>query len=90
VSPHSDRQDLWFVRDQLAMAQRDGWGDVAPFYIEMESPTPAGGVPRPGRVTVNLRNDHFGYAMTWFGLAAVLAGAFAFWFYSRRRESEAG
>jgi cytochrome oxidase assembly protein ShyY1 len=87
VAPHSDRQDLWFVRDHLAMAQRDGWGEVAPFYIEMESPAPAGGVPRPGRITVKLRNDHFGYAMTWFGLAAVLVGAFGFWFRSRRREA---
>ena len=87
VSPHSDRQDLWFVRDHLAMARRDRWGDVAPFYIEMESPAPGGGVPRPGRVTVRLRNDHFGYALTWFGLAAVLAGAFAFWFYGRRRDA---
>ena len=24
-----------------------------------------------------LRNDHFGYALTWFGLAAVLVGVFA-------------
>ena len=59
--------------------KRYGWGEVAPFYIEMESPAPAGGVPRPGRLAVKLRNDHLGYALTWFGLAAVLVGVFGFW-----------
>jgi surfeit locus 1 family protein len=85
VSAHSDRQDLWFVRDHRAMAQRNGWGEVAPFYVEMEGPAPPGEVPRPGRVTVKLRNDHLGYALTWFGLAAVLVVAFGFWARSRHR-----
>lgn len=83
VTPHSERQDLWFVRDHRAMAARYGWGEVAPFYTEMESPTPAGGVPRPGKLTVKLRNDHLGYALTWFGLAAVLVGVFGLWVRSR-------
>lgn len=85
VAPYSQRQDLWFARDHRAMAERYGWGEVAPFYIEMESPSPPGGVPRPGSLTVKLRNDHFGYALTWFGLAAVLLGVFGFWAASRRR-----
>ena len=85
VSAHSDRQDLWFVRDHRAMAQRNGWGEVAPFYVEMESPAPPGDVPRPGRVAVKHRNDHFGYALTWFGLAAVLLGVFGVWAVRRRR-----
>ncbi len=84
VTPYSERQDLWFVRDHRAMAARYGWGEVAPFYIEMESPAPPGGVPRPGALTVKLRNDHLGYALTWFGLAAVLLGVFGFWAARRR------
>ena len=74
VTPYSERQDLWFARDHRAMAARYGWGEVAPFYVEMESPAPPGGVPRPGPLTVKLRNDHFGYALTWFGLAARAVG----------------
>jgi len=89
VAPYSERQDLWFARDHRAMAARYGWGDVAPFYIEMESAAPPGGVPRPGSLTVKLRNEHLGYALTWFGLAAVLLGVFGFWLRSRRREGEA-
>jgi len=95
VTPYSEREDLWMVRDHIAMWAHYGWGndadyggkDTAPFYIEQESPLPPGGVPRPGRLTVKLRNDHFGYALTWFGLAAVLMITFGFWIRARRRLS---
>jgi cytochrome oxidase assembly protein ShyY1 len=76
--------DLWFVRDSVAMAARNGWGYVAPFYIEMEAPAPAGGVPHPGRLQVHLRNEHLQYAITWYGLAAVLIVVFGAWLRSRR------
>lgn len=88
VTPYSERQDLWFIRDHRAMAQRYGWGEVAPFYIEMESPAPPGGVPRPGQLTVKLRNDHLGYALTWFGLAAVLVAVFGFWAFRSAQVSK--
>jgi cytochrome oxidase assembly protein ShyY1 len=44
-------------------------------------------VPQAGRLTVNLRNEHLQYAITWYGLAAVLAISFAFWVRSRYRAS---
>lgn len=84
VSTYSEPQDLWFARDHRAMAQRYGWGEVAPFYVEMESPAPAGGVPSPGRLQVKLRNDHLGYAITWFGLAGALLAVFGVWAVRRR------
>lgn len=89
VTPYSERQDLWFARDHRAMAARYGWGEVAPFYVEMESPAPAGGVPRPGALTVKLRSNHLGYALTWFGLAGVLAVMFGIWARSRRPAASA-
>lgn len=79
--------NLWFVRDHLAVAAAKGWGTVAPFYVELETPTSRTALPRAGRVAASLRNEHLQYAMTWFGLAAVLAVAFAFWVRSRRRET---
>lgn len=85
VSESSSNGDTWFVRDPLAMAKARGWGEVAPFYIDQELPVPAGGMPRPSALAVTLRNDHLGYALTWFGLAAVLAGVFLAWLISRRR-----
>jgi len=78
---------VWFLRDPRGMATVKGWGEVAPFYIDQESPLPAAGLPRPGPLTVNLRNNHLGYAWTWFGLAATLAGVFSFWLYSGRRKT---
>lgn len=85
TSASDDSGDTWFVRDQRAMAAARGWGEVAPFYIDQETPRPAGGLPRPASLTVNLRNDHLGYALTWFGLAATLAGVFAAWLIARRK-----
>jgi surfeit locus 1 family protein len=83
--PNDDpARNLWFARDHLAMARAKGWGDVAPFYVELESPT--GPLPRAGRLTPTLRNDHLQYALTWYGLAAVLAVMFALWLRGRRRD----
>lgn len=79
VSPHDDKAEIWFLRDPQAMAQALGWGNVAPFYIDQEGPVPPGGWPRPGKLAVHLRNDHLGYALTWFGLAGALAAVFAVW-----------
>lgn len=86
VSDHDASGATWFMRDQRAMANARGWGDVAPFYIDQEGPVPPGGVPRPGPLKVQLRNDHLGYALTWFGLAAGLAAVFAVWATSQRRK----
>ncbi len=86
-TPHEDAvKRLWFSRDHLAMAQVLGWGDVAPFYIDLESPVPASGVPKPGPLQVHLKDDHLQYAITWFGLALVVAVAFGFWVRGRRQD----
>jgi len=86
LTPPDDRvKKLWFVRDPQAMAEALGWGRVAPFYIDLESPVPPNGVPKPGPLQVNLKNDHLQYAVTWFLLAFAVAIAFAVWFRGQRR-----
>jgi surfeit locus 1 family protein len=52
---------------------------VAPFYVEQEAPTPPGGLPQPGKLVVALPDNHLQYAVTWYGLAAVLVAVFGFW-----------
>ena len=42
---------MWFGRDHLVMAQALGWEEVAPFYIDLETPVPANGIPNPVRST---------------------------------------
>jgi surfeit locus 1 family protein len=42
----------------------------------LESPPPAGGLPRPSPLPTRISNNHLGYAITWFGLAAALLGVY--------------
>jgi len=75
--------NLWFARDPVAIAAAKGWGEVAPFFIELESPQPPGGLPRAGPLTVKLRNEHLQYALTWYALALVVVVMFGFWLRHR-------
>lgn len=75
---------LWFTRDHLAMAHALGWGEVAPFYIDLETPVPESGIPKPGPLEVHLKDDHLHYAITWFGLACAVAIAFGVWLKGQR------
>lgn len=88
--PPDTGKRMWFLRDHRAMAQALGWGqsggEVAPFYIDLESPVPPGGWPRPGALQVNLKNDHLQYAITWFLLAIAVSIAFAVWVRGQRRK----
>jgi cytochrome oxidase assembly protein ShyY1 len=75
---------LWFTRDHRAMARALGWGEVAPFYIDLEQPAPDSGIPRPGPLEVHLKDDHLQYAITWFGLACAVLIAFGVWWRGQR------
>jgi surfeit locus 1 family protein len=63
---------------------------VAPFYIEQEAPPAPGGLPRPGKLVVNLPDNHLQYALTWFALALVLVGVFAAFVLGQWRERRSG
>jgi surfeit locus 1 family protein len=80
-------RNIWFARDSTAMAAAVGLS-VAPFYIELESPEPSGGLPHAGRLRPNLPNNHLGYALTWFGLATVLVGIYATWLFGSWRKRD--
>ena len=82
-------RNLWFARDQRAIAAAKGWSNVAPFYVEQEAPVPPGGLPQPGKLMVNLPNNHLQYAITWFSLAVVLIAVFVAFARARRREKMA-
>ena len=78
---------LWFTRDHLAMARALGWESgkpIAPFYVDLEAPVPESGIPRPGRLTVHLKDDHLQYAITWFALALAVVIAFGVWLRTPR------
>ena len=75
--------NLWFTRDPAGIAAAKGLDPrasaVAPFYVEEEAPAPPGGLPQPGKLVVALPDNHLQYALTWYGLAVVLAAVFGFW-----------
>jgi len=82
-TPNDDpAHNLWFTRDPSAIAAAKGVGPVAPFYVEQETPVPSGGLPQPGKLAVSLPDNHLQYALTWYGLAAVLAGVFISWAFT--------
>ena len=77
--------NVWYLRDIAAIAAARHWQNVAPFYVEQESPVPPGGLPQPGKLVVNLPDNHLQYAITWFGLALALAGVFLLFIVRRLR-----
>jgi len=85
-TPASDpTRNTWFSRDSSAIAASKGV-TVAPFYLELESPPPPGGLPRAGRLHPTLPNNHLGYALTWLGLACVLVGVYGSWLFGNWRK----
>ena len=62
-------------RDARAIAASLGAPDAAPVFLMLESPR-AGPKLTPAPVPVDIPNNHLAYALTWFGLAAALAGVY--------------
>lgn len=69
TSPPDVEKNVWFARDVALMARAL---DTAPVLVVASGPD-APGAPTPLPVGVNIPNDHLGYAVTWFSLAAVWA-----------------
>jgi surfeit locus 1 family protein len=78
---------FWYWRDIdgiLAAALPDDRRRRLPFMLDAElEPKPPGGWPQGGATIVKLPNRHLEYALTWYGLAATLAGVFLI--YARGR-----
>ena len=78
-------ENQWYWRDLPAMAKALHAENPAPMFLMLESPAPAGGEPRPAPVPLNIPNNHLGYAVTWFGLAAALAGVYLAMLFRKRQ-----
>lgn len=69
--------ELWYSRDVGAIARHRGLAPVAPWFVDADaaSATQAGTPwPRGGLTVVRFRDNHLGYALTWFALALLVAG----------------
>lgn len=81
--------NTWFSRDPMLFAAASGLPPeaVAPYIIDARfDPRLPGGLPQGGETIVSFPNNHLQYALTWFGLAAALAGVFVAFAVKRRRE----
>ena len=65
----------WYSRDVEAIAAARGLPRVAPFFIDADATPNPGGYPQGGLTVVTFHNNHLIYALTWFGLALMLAAA---------------
>ncbi|UYY59226.1 SURF1 family protein [Sphingomonas sp. S2-65] len=63
-------QNRWYSRDVQAIAARQGIDAAAPYFID--SDRTGNGWPRGGMTVVRFTNNHLVYALTWFGLAALI------------------
>jgi surfeit locus 1 family protein len=75
--PASDR---WYTRDVGPIAAARGMPGAAPFFVDapsgQEHPRDANERPTGGLTVIAFPNNHLVYALTWFGLAAMVAGGY--------------
>ena len=74
----------WFSRDVAAIAATRGLANVAPYFVDAgagQNPADSPDRPSGGLTVINFPNSHLAYALTWFVLALMVAGA---WWYVAR------
>jgi cytochrome oxidase assembly protein ShyY1 len=69
----------------VAALYPQGGAQVVPFYLEAERADVPGGWPRGGQTTLDIPNNHFQYALTWFLMAFCVAAIYAVWLRTRLR-----
>lgn len=65
----------WYSRDVAAIAAARGLRDVAPYFVDADAAPNPGGLPVGGLTVIAFPNSHLVYALTWYGMALMLAGA---------------
>jgi surfeit locus 1 family protein len=74
-------KNIWFYEDIAAMEAATGLA-LEDAVVEAVGPRNSTTYPYPSDGKISLRNDHLGYAITWFGLAFI--GIFMFGAYHRK------
>ena len=74
-------KNVWFYEDISAMSKTTSL-ELTPLIVEAVGEAQKDVYPMPHDGKISLRNDHFNYAITWFGLAII--GVVMFAFYQRK------
>lgn len=78
IQSNDPPNERWYSRDVAAIAAARGVGTVAPYFIDADAAPNAGGLPIGGLTVISFPNNHLVYAITWYGLALMLAGGAAY------------
>ncbi len=87
-------ENRWFWWDRAAMVEALDLEASRVLDVSLQAAeavsglSVAGVVPRPSSSLPRPHDRHAGYAITWFGLALVVAGALVAWVWQRRRASQ--
>lgn len=75
-----------WVRDPVRMAAMTDptLAPIAPFYVDLLA-GPEGELPQGGETVVSFTNNHFGYALTWYGFSIVAVVMLGFWLWRQTR-----
>jgi surfeit locus 1 family protein len=69
--------DRWYSRDVAAIAAARGLplatADVAPYFIDADAAPAGSEQPVGGMTVIDFHNNHLAYAITWYGLALMVA-----------------
>ncbi|HVW72011.1 MAG TPA: SURF1 family protein [Rhizomicrobium sp.] len=76
---------IWYARDLAGIAAADQIVLSHPVLVEADATPNPGGWPKGGQTVVSFRNEHLSYAVTWFGLAAMLLGVWFSYNFSKGR-----
>lgn len=77
-------QGQFYTRDPVEIATAEHLREAAPFSVDVDpTVTNPGGWPKPTQAELSIPNNHFSYAITWFGLALGLCGVFVSYAWPR-------
>ncbi len=80
ITPENDaKSNTWYWKDLNSMAANAGVSPdkLLPFFVDDWSGQKPAALPVTRTTIVSLPNNHLQYAVTWYGLAAALAGVWA-------------
>ena len=81
-------ENIFYWKDLATMAKSAGVdpSTLLPFFVDAGPARNPGGLPVGGVTIIDLPNSHLQYAVTWYGLAAGLAGVLGVWLWRATRE----
>ena len=88
VPDNEPGKNIFYWKDIRAMAASSGLpadAKVLGLFVDADDAPNPGGLPVGGTTIVDLPNNHLQYAVTWYGLAAALAGVLIAWLLRQRK-----